>query len=86
MNLYSLHDLGAEEYGAPFVAANDTVAVRNVRVGLPQDHIGRQYPKEFRLVCVGTWDPETGTIAVPDVNFAVRLDSVLAQKEEVSGG
>lgn len=79
MELYTLYDVRAQEHMAPFVAANEIVAIRNVRVGLPQDHLARRYPVDFQLIKVALWDSVTGVVE-PSYGVPVSLVSILSEE------
>lgn len=62
INLYSVQDLKGD-YGAPFTAANDAIALRNFArlVNDPQTII-HDAPQDFRLWLVGTMDADSGVL------------------------
>lgn len=47
----------AEEFGPPFAAKNDAVAVRGFRQGIKDAR-----PDEFRLYRIGSFDQTTGVV------------------------
>ncbi len=64
MFLYSLYDSKADGFTPPFVAKNDDLACRTVID--TYRHVGEcqltQYPEDFTLFRIGSWDVDTGTI------------------------
>lgn len=68
IGIYSVYDRKSGVYNNPFTAVNDPVAMRVLHVGLTREPgVMSQYPEDFTLECVGTFNPETGEI-VPEVN------------------
>jgi len=74
INLYSIRDGLAEEFGPVYQAKNHGVASRNYRNLMKQNSI--ENGSEFKLFMVGQFDPETGGILVNDpieINTSDRL-------------
>lgn len=59
VNVYSIYDRAAEEYGPTFEAKTDAVAWRFYDVKTRQD----EYRHELFLVCIGTYDTESGVLS-----------------------
>lgn len=75
MNVYSILDRAAEEYGPPFIAKNHEVAKRNFVNLLNEvpDHVQCDY-----ILChIGTFDTEEGKI-----ESTVRVDVVPVVAED----
>lgn len=74
MNLYSLMDLAADEYGPPFIAKTNEVALRQFKqlIGtVPADS-----RTDYRLVLIGTFDVATGDVEACKkevINFASEV-------------
>ena len=66
VNLFSVYDERSERYGVPFSAPNDAVAEREFAtlVKDPNTAFG-QWPEDYALWRVGTFDRKTGTL-VPE--------------------
>lgn len=65
MNIYTIKDVAANQFGPVFEAANDRVATRNFRE-LCKDS---DYFLDFSLYCIAECDHETGevrTFGAPD--------------------
>lgn len=56
--LYTMYDRVAEEYGPPWAARNDAVAVRQFMSGMKDN----PFPDDFWLYCIGSYDSNTGVI------------------------
>lgn len=56
LNVYSIFDIKAEEYGPLFVAKNNEVAFRLCR----NQFKDVPCPQDYELSCVGDFDNETG--------------------------
>lgn len=63
MNLYSVRDIKAG-YGNPYCMHNDEMAIRDIKLAVNSDkpNIIRQFPEDFELVRLGTFDTTTGEI------------------------
>lgn len=62
MNFYSIYDVKLERYVSPFLASSDGAAMAMVRDSLNPGSILGQFPKNFDLVLIGTWDESKGII------------------------
>lgn len=50
-------------YGQPFTAVSDAVAIRDFRIACNKgDSLLYACPKDFDLMCLGSFDPELGAI------------------------
>jgi hypothetical protein len=81
MNYYSIFDQKAGAYMAPFAALNDAVAVRmlTATARLPDNHLG-QFPEDYSLFFVGTFDDEEGCFLTGEQRHVARLHELLANK------
>ena len=63
MNLYSVRDIKAG-YGNPYCMQNDEMAIRDIKLAVNSDkpNIIKQFPEDFELTRLGTFDTETGII------------------------
>lgn len=82
MNLYSIKDIIAEEFGPVFQAKNDQVAVRQVnntfRATPPGD------PESFQLYRIGEFDPETGILLRADTLEPIKWFVVTPEPKELA--
>lgn len=64
--LYSLHDVKMAIYLSPFVARNDVEATRQLAGSMADPNMRNSpmclAPSDFRLVCVGDFDDDTGAL------------------------
>lgn len=61
--LYSLHDLKAGGFYAPFTSPNDSAAKRAVATAAHMDNtLVSQHPSDFELFSLGTFNEDTGEI------------------------
>lgn len=65
MNLYSIRDNVAEEFGPIFQAKNHAIAKRNF-INLIDENKGMS-KEDYQIVSMGTFDTETGEIAIEKV-------------------
>lgn len=64
MKLYSIRDLKADAFAAPWVAANDYVAVRMVMDSMDDGKsMLSRHPEDYELWQVGDWNERTGVIS-----------------------
>lgn len=76
MKLYSIYDLKAQTYAPPFVARNDEVAVRMILEACRDARIPlAQYPADFQLRVVASWDDEKAVVA-DELAYPLVLSSV----------
>lgn len=68
VGLYSYFDRKAHVYGAPFMAVNNDVAVRQF-AGLIQDAAGRLAIFDTELYKVGEFDGDNGVVVPCQVEF-----------------
>lgn len=82
MKLYSLYDQKALIYTPPFVCENDEVAKRfcitNLMRSLPANSAPLQYPEQYTLFCLGSWDMVEGVITSEKIAVAGLLEIVSA--------
>lgn len=79
MNIYSIKDKVAKEYGPAFSAKNDQVASRAFMLEIPTQF--KANLEDFELWCIGEYDVETGYVN-PDVIHQVDLNLNIALEIE----
>lgn len=63
VKIYSVRDQFTG-YGQPFTASSDAVAIRDFRIACNKhDSLLFASPKDFDLMCLGSFDPELGVIS-----------------------
>lgn len=68
LQMFSIRDLKAGVFGAPFVSANPSVAKRLVGDMLAEGRtIQARHPEDFDLVALGTYNDVTGQIQVLEI-------------------
>lgn len=76
-NYYSLYDCKADSWTPPFLAKNDELAKRQLVASF--NALGEcpltDYPADFSLFCIGSWNEADGTIKPLDV--FISLGTVL---------
>lgn len=84
--MYSVYDRKARTYAAPFSADSDAAAVRMFTQAVMSDDIAlSQYPADFDLCKIGTFDLILGLLAAPEhigplVNGLVCLQNAHAER------
>lgn len=75
--IYSVYDEKAEEFSPPFYAANDRIAQRIVvESSKGNGSMLGAYPEDFKLYGLGTFDTNSGDIAVepkPRLLISVKI-------------
>ena len=68
MNVYSIYDSKGEYWIPIWIARSHADAIRDFTrsVSSPGTPIG-DHPADFQLVCVGTWDDDSGTLIPHEV-------------------
>jgi hypothetical protein len=56
--MYTMYDRVAEEYGPPWTARNDAVAVRQFMSGMKEN----PFTDDFWLYCIGSYDSNSGQL------------------------
>lgn len=85
LNAYSIHDVKALTYRAPFFALNHAVAIRTLSDAVNDPStVLHNHPADFRMYCVGVFDDATGVFLsmsphehVRDAVSLVKLDAQL---------
>lgn len=72
MNVYTILDRAAEEYGPPFIAKNDEVAKRNF-VNLLNE-VPAHVKKDYELIRIGNFNTESGNL------FTLRNETVVTEE------
>lgn len=79
--MYSVVDSAAEEYGYPFVAKTENVAVRQFRNLMEQ--VPEYSRKDFQLVELGCWNADYAGQDVNPLSVKPRVDFVCNGEELV---
>ena len=70
LNVYTIKDIKAETFGNPFYSANDQTAKRSLEQASNDSNTTiSQYPEDFVLYRLGSWDDSTATISTLDTPF-----------------
>lgn len=77
-NIYSIYDLKAKTYYAPFYSENDVLASRTVAAALLQgDTTLSVFPQDYQLRWLGSFDTDTGLLdAAESVQLVCQLDTL----------
>lgn len=72
-------------YGQPFSCQSDAVAMRDFRVAIygSKDILMHASPKDFDLMRLGEYDPETGTI-IPEIVPVLIVSGLSVAKEDAN--
>lgn len=75
--IYGLQDVKAESFAMPFFLKADGEAIRAVRSLLGDDNLVARHPEDFRLWCLGTFDPSTGQFSSEGTRLLVEVSSLV---------
>lgn len=80
-NVYSIFDVKAQAYGAPFVALNDSLALRIVSqlVAYGGNPDYQRYSEDFSVFCLGDFDDCSGVVAACNPRLVFGLTAIVAQ-------
>ena len=76
--LFSIKDVKAGTYSAPFVACTSAEAQRILTsmVCYGGENLISKYPSDYELYQIGSYDKRTGVLGRSDVVFVISADSV----------
>ena len=79
-HLFSIYDVKAMVFHAPFLAHNDADAMRmvSVQIGKPETMYAR-FPEDYRLMYCGQWNDNSGVIDPETPRFVCEVYSLLAE-------
>lgn len=84
-NVYSIFDVVAGVYSAPFFCVSDVVAVRVFRSAMHPESMIVQFPNDYQLHYIGTFDDSTGLITSDLVNsFVCSAVDYVSDSSELS--
>lgn len=85
LQLFSIFDRAARQYGIPFSAANQDMAVRSVRFEVnakAEGNLLNMSPGDFELFCIAEFDADSGVIVPRETpEFVVRLSDLVIASE-----
>lgn len=86
-NLYTVYDSKVKAYLPPWIAPNHVTAFRNLELACRKpDAPFVQFPGDYHVFCLATWDEQTGTLAVHEVPESLgNMFQFLPVKEAVNG-
>lgn len=83
MNMYTLFDRKLREHGQIVLANNDEACKRALKDGLSgSGSTVEKYPEDFDLMCVGSFDSETGMVVPIGIPKLVENVSNLLPKKD----
>ena len=78
MKLYSIFDMKAHAYGPLLAYQTDGEAARAVAMALREKGSSiSEFPEDFNLACLGTWDPQTGQVVGADPLVVCNLSALV---------
>lgn len=79
LNVYSVYDRTANTWSTPFFAAAHPVAIRDFYVAVRDERtLFHKSPQDFRLFCLGTFDPSADTMPVMPDDPLVLAEAIAA--------
>jgi len=82
LSLYSVYDLVAKTYTAPYAAQSDAIAIRSLLTAVrdPNSTLS-QHPHDFRLFKLAAWNDESGEITVDLPVLIINVIDLIPTKE-----
>lgn len=84
LQIYTVFDKSTQAYSSPVVAINDAVVLRMVRSALAHDSMLTQFPEQFSLNHIGSFDESSGRIEAVDHRIVLPTLLVLDPDNAVS--
>lgn len=82
LEAFSLRDTKAEVFGAPFFVTNEEIAKRLLsKLVLDQRSDPGQYPKDFLMYRIGTYDSDNGLLVATPVELICTATSCLPKPD-----
>lgn len=81
LNIYTIKDAKAGTFSQPFYSVNHSTAIRSFNASI-QDQTNplSNYPEDFSLYHLGTWEDNQGTLTTQDPEFVA--DAVKVEEGE----
>lgn len=80
--LYSVYDLVAKVYSAPYSAPSDAMAIRSLLTVVRDTNSQlNQHPHDFRLFRLAEWNDEKGEITAELPHLVVNIIDLIPTKE-----
>jgi len=84
LKVFAVFDIKAEAYGKPIFQATEGLARRGFEEACMQDGPLSQYPGDYKLFELGTYDPNTGKFeSLPQPKYLLSAESVVIRKKAV---
>lgn len=81
LQVYSIYDTKTKSFSPPMVFHNDAHCLRQLRMDLPRAKDISQFPADFEVRHVGTWDDAQGIMAGELPRSVIRCDSLFDSTE-----
>lgn len=84
LGVFCVFDSKAVSYGMPFFTQNRGSAMRGIKAQIKQDtqSMLSQYPEDFSLHDMGTYDDETGQFHTTPPVFVIDVKDLLGDRNE----
>lgn len=85
-NVYSVHDIKTKIFMPPATFINHDDAKRQIRSQLlSRKNQISDYPKDYRLYCIGRFDDSFGVINPYDIpELVIEIDDLLGDKDDTA--
>ena len=82
--LYSIFDNTTQLFEPPFVDINNGSALRRIQDLMMSNPTSpyAKFPDDFSLMCIGTWNEETGNVYTDSADMVQPLNKIVIQKEK----
>jgi len=81
MGIFTLYDTKSEMHGRPFFSENRGAAIRSIQMSLKADpkSVLSQYPGDFGLFDLGTFDDENGIFESHSPVFVLTVSELVTE-------
>lgn len=79
-NLYVLRDIKANVYNPPVTADNDEVMKRMMKSAIKRKCNLTEYPEDYQIHCIGTYDDKTAEINTEEMRFVCNLNELMPKE------
>jgi len=81
--MYAIRDVKTECFLPPMYSHNDGSAMRDLHIAITSGALRtvKQFPQDYRLMRVGTFDEESGVVTGVPVTFIQEVDVIMQAYE-----
>lgn len=81
VKVFAIYDKKSRSYRPPFFSYNEETAIRTLRKVAETDQTICEFPEDFDLYVIGSWDDNAGEIKGTKPAFLIEVGSMLAKEK-----